>query len=1299
MAKKVSKPTDIHSLLDQLGITVPTGNVSRETNASQVLAIANKYGRTPVATAAQTPKVNTPVGSKTYAPAVAWSSKPDIPSDDSSGVFSTLGDIFKTAIKIVDTPRAYAESALLNLGGAAAEKLLPDAYGKTIGNALTNDSGQRPGWDKFTSDASQHKGFQDYLHDAGLKNTTGSWHNLDNLLGFAGDVVLDPLTYASGGAAHGGEKLLAHALEDGGRKAIGKAVAETVVSKGVEGADQLIVDAARKGAGALTAKGLREAGITAEKAAEIGVPKQVYKFMGMEIPKSGIVAEGVANLKGAAKEALGETGAARLVRKLKVTDAFGERGFIDTIRAAKGNPVAQAGAVKALASINVTKQASYGWLGEMLQSIKKSKLAEILTGSPAEKRAVLDASEGVERTAVNDLFDKLHGDLTEKFGVDLPYRENYVPHVLTKEARALDNAEVRSITQSISDQVGFQNERKLNQTIAQANAEFMDKHGVKLFEDDLNTIVQKYLHQATVAIGHKTQADEFIRLGIAQEIPEFAKTAHMAVDEVKRVEKLKSKAVGKAGKSLDLANATREDAALVATESLKAQKKDVFRQMREIVSGTNKLARDADTAATKVRVAETQLEGLKAQLEIAVKQVKNERGGAGSPAQTAARQRVKSIENAIVEKTTALGNAKQAVSDIMTSTQVNVGAKTTASKGFVAETRRLGEEYKTLVAKHTDLTAELESLKLKNSPPGAGPLTADLHVQEANVKIADMTDKLAHASAQADIAQGAYDMAIADKSAVTTALDKQTTELSDAIKKLGTRKAPKSLEGKAEYAGVLSENLDMARTIINGTDDPAAQLLGRMEATASMHDVAALLHGSEVEKWDHMLGVLKDPKFRTYMEQEVSDGFARLNETYQIPDWADQALQARTIFGDKDWKSFMNFYDKTLNVTKGYMIARPGFVVRNMYSSLSNVYFEAGLGAAESIGTYHKFLKIAEKYPEDFRERALAQWGDSELVDRLTTAMHISAGTGGGQSLDEVGVGFFKGLSANPFSPDFAPIKGIRHLNGEVEKLVRGGHAFDVLQRGGSADLALDTVEKWHFNYRDITDFDRQAKRVMPFWTFFSKNMSLQAQTFTKILPKLNRTYFNAMRNLENGQTPDQLPSYWEGTNPLRIGGSGSDVKYLFPDLPPLQALSDASQIVSSHGSSLLGQTAPIPKFLADMYSDKQSFSQIPFSDKMNQAPLWAQIPGVNLLPGFEQGASGKTVTTDRTQYGVENFLPTLGQASRLGKASGDNINPILSWLGISVRDNTDKMRSSTANKKAKAYAAELARRKELANS
>lgn len=1328
---------DVNHLLKDLKIAPSRGGIHTST-ASQVRSLTPQSTRTRNAATSnvRTAPTYSPASRLTDVQAFLDARKATVDpvaslvhqaKDDSA--WDMVGDVFKKAVEIVDVPRSYVVSGVKELSDLANEGA--QALGFDVSTGETGAS-----WSDFVHQGQHHIGFGDVVHAQSRHARDGNkW--IGRAAGFAGDFALDPLTHTAF-AAKGGGEALEGAIKAGGRKEVSEGVARQIAQKfpgervfesgadgtraiiqggAPEGADQLIADAARKGRGALTKKGLEKSGST-ELAKALDIPQMRYELLGVGIPGSSHLAEATANLKGSLKEWVGGTKAAKILRAKRIPETNGMLAFTNIIRDATGNPETQAAAVKAMMNATEKTAITRKAFDRETQMLIKSDLGTTLKNPPKDL-IHLSESPGVQ-TPLNDWLDHMH-EVNTSMGVNIPKRDNYVPHLVTKEARDMgrSNEVVKAVVDSIDKPESIQLARELEGTIAEENAKFYAKHGVKLFEDDPAVIATTYLDRSERAVKRAQIQQGLADFGVATEIgsapvtqkmgqkiitaedardglassQDIGKSAAQVVKETKKslkdTQKLETAALKK-GVSL------KEQAAIVATAGIKDQKSGLYERINTLDRQIKDISARRTMAEKGVTDLSKQVEALSKKRDGWIAIAKRER----HPLQKEAQARIAKLNRTIAKTTDALETEKGKLDYIVNrwTAEGKVPGMVPQARGFADEVKRLTAEREGLNAQLPQLSAEHDALKLTTTPPGAGALLSDAHVAEANRKLEELAPKISRAKDSVDITTHVFDSITAEKEALVPIVDDSVKELDAALAKLPKGKtAYRSNKKLLEHGAEVSNNLRLARDILATADDPASKLMAQFEASASMADAKAVIHGTEADSLQATLDSMHDPKFRTYLKQFIKDGHQRMNETYQIPDWADQALQAeRVLNSPAEWGDWAKGYDKTLNVLKGYMVARPGFVVRNAYSSMFNVYLEGGARALESVREYKGFYKLWKKDPEGYLATAVEKYGPEKagMLDRALTAQ---AASGFGQAASEFHVGAFGGLSANPLSSNFAPIRAIRKGNEAVEEVVRGGHAYDVLKRGGSDNLAVDTIEKWHFNYSDITDFDRKMKRVMPFWAFFSNNVALQAQTFPQILPKLNRTYFNLQRNLESGTTEDtSVPSYFKDSMPIRLpggGGPGTNVKYLMPDLPALQVVKDLSGAINSKGLSLVAQTTPPLKILNDaVLGDKNSYTGKPFQDKYDTTPF--PLPG--FLPGVDEGGnSGKSVWTDRTAYTYENLLPTMSQADRFGDGK-NRADSLLSFMGIGVRTNNDKTRKGEELRRAKVQQDQLARARQL---
>lgn len=420
---------------------------------------------------------------------------------------------------------------------------------------------------------------------------------------------------------------------------------------------------------------------------------------------------------------------------------------------------------------------------------------------------------------------------------------------------------------------------------------------------------------------------------------------------------------------------------------------------------------------------------------------------------------------------------------------------------------------------------------------------------------------------------------IADTNQLRGTLQSMIDEFNTAGSKLNTKYT------NADHA-VMSDHINETVRVIDQLSDPAvraelgpvADLLSAQEQQALMWDIIGGNARVTEAEMDRMLKVMASDDFKEVIEYaaKAPDGWTLVGEKHKVPNWLNDAMSAQITLHKPDvWSDFTDAMRKTQNVWKAMATSRPGFVLRNIVSSMFSMYLEAGVASMKNLKRMNEFWMTRQKHPEDYMQR-LANRGMTNLKE-MDDAFSAVSGSGSGQVVSEFTTEIGHGLSAKPWSQDFALYRGVRSVNERAESVIRATHAYTVMERGGTAVQAMDVLNKWHFNYRDLTKFDRRMKDFIPFWSFFSNNIALQAHIFTHELPKLNRTVMNIKRNTERGQDESQLPDYMQGQ--MLFGGNPDGAgtqRFIDAGLPSMQFISDAGTLQNRPLALIGGMASPL---------------------------------------------------------------------------------------------------------------------------
>ena len=413
---------------------------------------------------------------------------------------------------------------------------------------------------------------------------------------------------------------------------------------------------------------------------------------------------------------------------------------------------------------------------------------------------------------------------------------------------------------------------------------------------------------------------------------------------------------------------------------------------------------------------------------------------------------------------------------------------------------------------------------------------------------------------------------------------------------------------------------------------------------------------------------------------------------------------------------FWRGYDKIHNLLRAYMIAKPGFHGRNFISGA----FMNHLAGVNPF-SYGRFTKAYWKYQE---EEAL-RLGLPDTASKIRKAMrgkglrnvdpqHVqyvreldragALGSAGGQVASEFVEGNIRvggrrvALSRiNPASPNNIVLDKSRNIGMATETLLRGTLGFDVLMKEGTSGQAFDDIMKFHFDYSDLSDFERNVvKKVVPFYTWTRKNLPLMLEMGLRRPAVFNR-YNSAKKEMEQGlEKPEEVPDWM-----VRGGAIQTPWKYdgesmfILPDLPfkaPLELIDPVFKLDPSMG---LGdrvqqavqvwgsQVTPLIKAPYEWQTKTNLWKGYKFKDEYERIPsAYTFIPGVMKameLSGattITKDGAGNWVMKDYELHAMAQLLPTFMDIRRIFPTEDRFQQRKLSnWIsyfsGIGLRTNT----------------------------
>ena len=393
----------------------------------------------------------------------------------------------------------------------------------------------------------------------------------------------------------------------------------------------------------------------------------------------------------------------------------------------------------------------------------------------------------------------------------------------------------------------------------------------------------------------------------------------------------------------------------------------------------------------------------------------------------------------------------------------------------------------------------------------------------------------------------------------------------------------------------------------------------------------------------------------------------------------------KTTSSGGDFAMFLKWYDKFLNYWKAQAVSTPGFVLRNGLggSWLSYAFGLMELGSTNKFaGTYLKAVRagkgdavagvdmMIDALNQSTKSNVHVGFGSRVDINELRTIRRVldSGIVGGGQVITEVDRAVAMRLVKesrnpitgnpidvvfNPGSTEFAPFRFIRSTNEQMETVLRGALAFDVLQKGGSVGEAAAQVYRLHFNYADLTGTERKMRRIIPFWTWQKNVVPVLVESLGKH-PYAWGRLMQVKGNLElQSKEEGIVPDYFLENMAVRLPWKINDYQsYWLPDLP-FRDLNRLLKEPTSITRVFAESAAPPVKVPLEIWAGKQFFADLPFSGRYQQVPhVYAKFPflmqALGLAGKAKKDKKGEYKMRDRDLYMLDSWMPFLARFRRM---------------------------------------------------
>lgn len=1091
-----------------------------------------------------------------------------------------------------------------------------------VGSAVTGkEHGGNQEWlDQVTDETF---GTGDYV------DTGNEW--FDRILGFTGDVALDPLTYATFGVgkaagAAGRASLAAKVASQGGKvDDVGKAA-----RLGLSSFDDVTREALGYGG-----HGVR-----------LGT-----KNNNVIIPGTRKLARGVGEGLNRTRAKIGDTALGRGYRSLRTPTELATDIEILTGRAT-GDVMQSAARVYADDVIRMGEGTVANMFGKQMRQWDKL--------SSAERVALTHSVEGGAKGVGRDFYDELFDALSEAGATGVKKRDNYVIHSITDEMRAFakGDAELSKLFKvDKAESGGLAFARKLepggtytiqgqkvtlgDASIADINDKFGAILGFKVMEDDF----AKLSRMAVMSTAQDAGMSRGL-LAIKEKFPDLARrldesgdhltqtvnksaTKKAAKKEAKRFEKLVNRIEGeiKTNKGTATANTREAKSRAVAyyrdtVDQLKTVKASTKRALRDLV----KQESDAGKTLAKLDkkfdnlVKETDRKLLKAQ-----KRLDDARKAVNDPADprlVSRADKAKAGSARRVSRKKAIKDMEQAVSDLEDDLAKLDEIRSGGSFRGDEHTRTVS------AAKAGDRFDEAGDSLAANS----GPLHPDDAVRRAEID-AEVNDAMANlhgveSEQAAKFATNDAEKAIEQQRAqdaldgwMSGNVDLDATKATLAAAKDDLASVKGLSTGSRKQLQETRDELESVIALTGASNDPELQqIVGLLEEARLLQ-----LEAETTMKWNlsHARAWTKSAKagnVQPVMMDTLADGWNRVGK--QLFDDADGLVIKQQLAesfknlvdatADGKWVSMLDEYTKFF---KTYATMSPGFHFRNAMSATFMNYSD-GVGTIEMVDS----IKLWKKFRND-PQHFLSSLADDDPVRKAFEAV-FGSGAGGNFSIAELGDASKWGRMTNNVAT-----RASRRAGEWVEGPARLAMALDTVKRGGDSAEALARITRIHFDYAQMSKFDRKMKRIIPFWTFMSRNLPLQMQQMW-MKPKAYSHYASFVRNFDAGEEGDIVPLNWRERGAFNTGFSiGGNAVMAAPDLPFTRLQSELEKL--SDPMRLAADFNPLLRVPAELAANKKAFSGREFYDDenkllyalLNMAPAASQVD--RLTGGEVTGAFG----------------------------------------------------------------------------
>lgn len=489
----------------------------------------------------------------------------------------------------------------------------------------------------------------------------------------------------------------------------------------------------------------------------------------------------------------------------------------------------------------------------------------------------------------------------------------------------------------------------------------------------------------------------------------------------------------------------------------------------------------------------------------------------------------------------------------------------------------------------------------------------------------------------------------------------------------GVVKGAKRGASAENYINASTDELNWAK-VRAATADPNIQRAAAYAEAASHIEANIAADGGKVLDASTKLASLPDAVINK-LSQGLRDGasvelHSGIGTPQKIADWL---VQSERYTHPDALKPILSKIDQLIGYTKNWELMYPGFPIKMFIGHGFNAFGPGGAEVA-SYADYFRLLKnAADLAPED-----------AARLNQVRQLIGKNVVTGEGDLARASSL--LEDKSWNPLSRNFVPMAKMRQVTSDMQDFLRGGFVNDQLLKGASPVEATQSLNRYLFDYQDLSKFEQGLRHVVPFYTFTRKNLPLMVETLVKD-PKWFSRYFEAKQAIEQQSSPDgSVPGYFDSLGAIRLPfQSGGGHMYLTPNLP----MNDLMRWGQSPKNDLmqgLSMISPVFKTPLEYWAKKQFFANLPLSDnKFSAVPegLSFLSPLLNKIGITDQASNGKYMISERNLYALQQMLPIITQIRRAAPNNptdqARHVASLFSLTGVPMRTNTQQQQQNAA--------------------